>query len=87
MPRKSITITDDVEYISVLNEKVEVDDTIAPEISEDLLLRLYRFMVLGRRFNERQLNLQRQGRLGTFPPIIGQEASQLGAVAALSPDD
>ena len=33
------------------------------------------------------MNLQRQGRIGTFPPINGQEAAQLGAVALLRPSD
>jgi len=38
-------------------------------------------MLLARRFGERLLNLQRQGRIGTFPPIKGQEAAHLGAAA------
>jgi pyruvate dehydrogenase E1 component alpha subunit len=33
------------------------------------------------------LSLQRQGRIGTFGPIKGQEASQVGAVAALEEKD
>ncbi|MCK7514546.1 MAG: hypothetical protein MZV70_68095 [Desulfobacterales bacterium] len=37
-------------------------------------------MLLARRFDERLLSLQRQGRIGTFPPISGQEAAHLGAV-------
>jgi pyruvate dehydrogenase E1 component alpha subunit len=37
--------------------------------------------------DERMLSLQRQGRIGTFPPIKGQEASQLGAIAALRDSD
>jgi TPP-dependent pyruvate/acetoin dehydrogenase alpha subunit len=44
-------------------------------------------MLLGRRFDERMLRLQRQGRIGTFPLIRGQEAAQLGPVAALRPSD
>jgi pyruvate dehydrogenase E1 component alpha subunit len=43
-------------------------------------------MLLARRFDERMLILQRQGKIGTFAPIKGQEA-QVGAVAALDPDD
>ena len=39
-------------------------------------------MLLGRRFDERMLRLQRQGRIGTFAPIKGQEAAQIGSVAA-----
>ncbi len=33
------------------------------------------------------LDLQRQGRIGTFPPIKGQEAAQIGAVAVLRDSD
>jgi pyruvate dehydrogenase E1 component alpha subunit len=33
------------------------------------------------------LKLQRQGRIGTFAPIKGQEAANVGAVAALRPSD
>jgi pyruvate dehydrogenase E1 component alpha subunit len=44
-------------------------------------------MLLARRFDERLLSLQRQGRIGTFPPISGQEAAHLGAVAALRASD
>ena len=56
-------------------------------MSEDLLLKLYRCMLLSRRFDERMLNLQRQGRIGTFGPIQGQEAAQLGAAAVLEDKD
>ena len=44
-------------------------------------------MILGRRLDERMVRLQRQGRLGTFAPIKGQEASQLGSVSTLRPTD
>jgi pyruvate dehydrogenase E1 component alpha subunit len=44
-------------------------------------------MLLGRRLDERMLRLQRQGRIGTFAPIKGQEASQLGSAFCLSPTD
>jgi pyruvate dehydrogenase E1 component alpha subunit len=88
MPRKKINIPDfKVEYLSVLNEKAELDKKLEPEIPEELLLKLHRAMLLGRRFDERLLSLQRQGRIGTFAPITGQEAAQLGAVALLRPSD
>src|SRR5213594_4210974 len=44
-------------------------------------------MVLGRRLDERMVRLQRQGRIGTFAPIKGQEASQLGSVFTLRRTD
>lgn len=87
MPRKRITLSEKLEYLSILDEKGKLDKKLEPEIAEDILLQLHRAMVLGRRFDERLLNLQRQGRIGTFAPIKGQEAAQLGAVANLRPGD
>jgi pyruvate dehydrogenase E1 component alpha subunit len=87
MPRKKINIPCKMEYLSILDEKGNLDKTLEPDIPEDLLLKLYRVMLLGRRFDERMLSLQRQGRIGTFAPITGQEASQVGSVAVLRPSD
>lgn len=87
MPRNPIPITETVESLSILDAEGHVDKALEPEMPSDLLLDLYRAMVLGRRFDERLLALQRQGRIGTFPPISGQEAAQLGAVAVLQDDD
>jgi pyruvate dehydrogenase E1 component alpha subunit len=87
MPRKKITISDKVEYLSILDEKGLLDKKLEPDIPGDVLLRLHRTMLLGRKFDERLLNLQRQGRIGTFPPIKGQEAAQLGTIAHLRPGD
>lgn len=87
MPREAIKIAEKIEFISILDEKGNLDESLIPDIPSELLLQLHRFMLLGRRFDERQLSLQRQGRLGTFPPITGQEASQLGAVAPLLSTD
>jgi pyruvate dehydrogenase E1 component alpha subunit len=87
MPRKKINIPCKMEYLSILDEKGNLDKTLEPDISEDLLLKLYRAMLLGRRFDERMLSLQRQGRIGTFAPISGQEAAQVGAAAVLRPSD
>jgi pyruvate dehydrogenase E1 component alpha subunit len=87
MPRKKITIPEKVEYLSILNEKGQLDKKLEPDIGEDILLKLHRTMLLARKFDERMLNLQRQGRVGTFAPIKGQEAAQLGTIAHLRPSD
>ena len=87
MPRKKITISEKVEYLSILNEKGQLDKKLEPDIGEDVLLKLLRTMLLARKFDERMLNLQRQGRIGTFAPIKGQEAAQLGTIAHLRPSD
>ena len=87
MPRKKIAIPEKVEYLSILNDKGQLDKELEPDIGEDVLLKLHRTMLLARKFDERILNLQRQGRIGTFAPIKGQEAAQLGTIAHLRPRD
>jgi pyruvate dehydrogenase E1 component alpha subunit len=87
MPRTEIKLQHKIEYLSVLDEDGNLDKELEPELSDALLRKLHRAMLLGRRFDERMLRLQRQGRLGTFPPIKGQEAAHLGAVAAIRPSD
>lgn len=51
------------------------------------LRELYGWLVLSRHFDQRAVNLQRQGRIGTYPPISGQEACQVGSAAALRKTD
>jgi pyruvate dehydrogenase E1 component alpha subunit len=87
MPRKTLDLPESVEYLSVLDEEGNVDEELLPDLPEDLLKRMLRSMLRGRFFDEKRLQLQRQGRIGTFAPGRGQEASQIGAVAALSDED
>jgi 2-oxoisovalerate dehydrogenase E1 component alpha subunit len=55
--------------------------------NRDELVRMYRMMVLTRTFDTKAVNLQRIGKLGTYPPAIGHEAIQVAAGAALKPED
>lgn len=87
MPRTTIKIDNTIEHLSILDEYGNVDHELDPNLPEEELLTLYRSMLLGRRFDERMVNLQRQGRIGTFPPIKGQEAAQIGSVFQLKPSD
>jgi pyruvate dehydrogenase E1 component alpha subunit len=54
-----------------------------PDLTPDQLKEIYRWMVYLRTFDQRCLNLQRQGRMGTFAPFSGQEACQVGSVYLL----
>ncbi len=49
--------------------------------------RLYRAVIRARFFDEKAVTLQRQGRLGVYPPHLGQEAAQVGLGLALGPKD
>lgn len=57
------------------------------DISDAQLRALYRDMVLVRRFDREGNALQRQGQLGIWVPLLGQEAAQVGAGRALRPTD
>ena len=87
MPREKINPDVLIESLAILDEKGQVETDLEPDIASQTLFKLYRTMLLSRRFDERLLNLQRQGRIGTFPPITGQEAAQLGAAAVLRSTD
>jgi len=53
----------------------------------DALVGAYQTMVLARGTDERCLSLQRQGRIGFYAPLMGQEAAQVGASHAITAED
>jgi pyruvate dehydrogenase E1 component alpha subunit len=62
-------------------------DSYAADVGVAELQGLYRDMVLVRRFDREANALQRQGQLGIWVPLLGQEAAQIGAGRALAPQD
>src|SRR3989454_7542319 len=87
MPRTILEPRFQVEYLSILDSEGNLDAALDPKLPPGDLKALHRAMVLGRRLDERMVRLQRQGRIGTFAPIKGQEASQLGSVFTLRRTD
>jgi len=59
----------------------------AQALGEAALRDAYQLMVMARATDERCLMLQRQGRIGFYAPLMGQEAAQVGASRALTPED
>ncbi|MFB6308617.1 MAG: pyruvate dehydrogenase (acetyl-transferring) E1 component subunit alpha [Haloarculaceae archaeon] len=79
---------DPTDQVQVLDENGDVrDGATVPEIDDDELVAMYRELKLGRHFDQRAVSLQRQGRMGTYPPMSGQEGAQVGSVHALADDD
>src|SRR4030042_3193622 len=58
-----------------------------PPISDQEALDLYKKMVFIRLADQRALMLQRQGRFGTYAPVWGQEACQVGSTYVLNKGD
>ena len=76
---------DRVQVLDVDGNVVEGADV--PDLSDEELVEMYREMKLVRHFDERAVSLQRQGRMGTYPPLAGQEGAQIGSAHALADDD
>jgi 2-oxoisovalerate dehydrogenase E1 component alpha subunit len=65
----------------------DVLDQFVSDIDDQTLRNLYEDMVVIRRIDFESTALQRQGQLALWPPMLGQEASQIGSVRALEKDD
>ena len=63
------------------------DAELEPDLKEEDLRQIYRWMVLARRADQEGTHLQRQGELGVYTPLLGQEAAQVGSAYALAEQD
>ncbi len=76
------------EQVRILDDEGQVrDGATVPDLPDEELVEMYRQLKLGRHFDERAVSLQRQGRMGTYPPMSGQEAAQIGSAHALADED
>jgi len=57
------------------------------DIDDAMLVEMYVEMVLLRHFDRKSISLQRAGRIGTYPPLEGQEACQIASMMALRKQD
>lgn len=58
-----------------------------PTLSAERIRDAIRLMLLAREVDHRMVSLQRQGRMGTFSSVTGQEATIIGASMAIEVDD
>ena len=64
-----------------------INEEDLPNFTDDQLLYLYRTMMFSRTIDEKTLSYQRQGRMLTYAPNIGQEATQVGSAYAMEKED
>ncbi|SNS56635.1 pyruvate dehydrogenase (acetyl-transferring) E1 component subunit alpha [Rhodococcoides kyotonense] len=67
-------------------EPSEYSELVA-DVTVDTLQNLYEDLVVVRRIDAEATALQRQGELGLWAPLLGQEAAQVGSARALHRDD
>jgi 2-oxoisovalerate dehydrogenase E1 component alpha subunit len=75
-----------VQLLTPEGERVEHPD-YPLDLSADEVKALYRDLVLVRRIDTEAIALQRQGELGIWASLLGQEAAQVGSGRALGPRD
>ncbi len=78
--------SDPIQLLTPEGERVEHPD-YPLEISAEEVRGLYRDLVLVRRIDFEAIALQRQGELGIWASLLGQEAAQVGSGRALGPKD
>jgi pyruvate dehydrogenase E1 component alpha subunit len=77
-----------VPYLQVLDEEGRVvNPDLLPNLSDEQLHELMYRMVFTRIWDQRAVKLTRQGRLGFYAPVAGQEASMIGSEYALEKED
>ncbi|MCX5391794.1 pyruvate dehydrogenase (acetyl-transferring) E1 component subunit alpha [Streptomyces sp. NBC_00094] len=82
----NVTEPELVQLLTPEGERVQHPDYDI-DLSAEELRGLYRDMVLTRRFDAEATSLQRQGELGLWASLLGQEAAQIGSGRALRDDD
>lgn len=76
------------ERFQVLDENgIVVNEDFCPKLSHTDLVRFYKQMLIFRVVDEKAFALQREGRMGTYPPLKGHEAVQVGSAMAMQKED
>ena len=74
-----------LQRLSILQPDGRLVDGTDPGMSAEQTQEALRWMMLSRAFDERATALQRQGQLGVYSPVLGQEAAVVGSAMTLDP--
>lgn len=75
------------QILSVLDKDGNFKQEFKSPFNDSELKDLFRLMIFTRLADQKALAMQRQGRMGTYAPVMGQEASQIGSAKALQQED
>jgi len=82
------TFEGSISYMQILDENGNVDENLFPkDLANNTIIKMYTYMNFARALDAKALSLQRQGRLATYAPLVGEEATQIGSALALSSKD
>ena len=83
---RRVRVTELVQLLTPEGVRVHRDDYDV-DLTDEELRGLYRDLALARRLDVEAVALQRQGELGLWPSLLGQEAAQVGSGRAMGADD
>jgi len=86
MPAEPVKFTAPKMY-QILDENGKCNEAEMPKLTNDDFRKIYENLVYARMLDGRILNLQREGRCGTYASSLGEEATQVGSAFALSKED
>ncbi len=69
------------------NEGVVLNQALMPDLDDETVIKAYKAMLFARVADEMAVSFQRQGRMYTYPPNMGQEAISVAAGAIMRTDD
>jgi len=75
------------EMLQILNPDGRLEENLHPGLSDERIRELFQKVLFIRMLDRKALSLQRQGRMGTYAPVEGQEAGQVGSAFALGEED
>lgn len=82
------TFSGSIEFVQVMDENGNIDQSAFPKgLTDDKITEMLKAMILARAVDAKTLSLQRQGRVATYAPLVGEEATQVGTAMAAGKDD
>ena len=69
------------------NEGEVINKDLMPDLDDETIIKAYKSMLFARVADQMAVSFQRQGRMYTYPPILGQEAIQIAAGQLIREDD
>jgi pyruvate dehydrogenase E1 component alpha subunit len=75
------------DMVGILTPDGACNEALRPALDDEQVRQMYRQMLLLRLYDRKAVSLQRQGRLGTYAQMEGQEASLVASTHALQPQD
>ncbi len=75
------------QMLRILQPDGKIEEGLRPDLEDETVLHLFKQILFIRLLDQKILALQRQGRIGTYAPVHGQEAAQVGSAHALGKGD